>query len=393
MSQTPDNGAGSRTVRLMSVYSVLVITVLVITGYKASKVLLSLFALELGASPAQIGVLMAVYGVGPLLLAVVAGKVSDRVGFFWPLLGGSLCFALGMVLPGLLPSIPALFGSAALVGVGFVFYAVTIQGLVGALGTPETRTRDFSTFSLGPAIAAFLGPIAAGFAVDHVGHAYGYLLLALTPLAGMAYVAALRRGFPAVRKGGRSERGNALDLWKRPVLRDTFIVGGVVLSALELFSFYMPIYGHSVGLSATAIGFVMSAYALAAIGVRFFLPALTRRLGEAHMLTLAMVGAAGTFMLFPVFESAWILAAVSFMLGLSLGCGQPLSQILSYNRSPVGRVNEVIGMRVTVNKLAEVACPLLFGVLGTAFGVGLVFVVNGLLLGSGGLLNRRTEGA
>lgn len=375
----------------MSVYSVLAITVMVITGYKGSKVLLSLFALKLGASPAQIGVLMAFYGIGPLALAVIAGKMSDRLGFYFPLVGGSLLFALGMLLPGLWPALPALFVSAGLVGIGFVFYAVTIQGLVGALGTPQTRTRDFSTFSLGPAIAAFLGPIAAGFAVDHLGHARAYLLLAMTPVAGIVYMYFLRSRFPVVRKAGTSERGSALDLWKRPIMRDTFIVGGIVLSGLELFTFYMPVYGHSVGLSATAIGIVMSAYAVAAIAVRLFLPALTRRLGEGATLTWSLFASAGTFMLFPLFQSPWILGLVSFMLGLSLGCGQPLGQILAYNRSPAGRVSEVIGMRVTVNKLAEVACPVVFGVLGTAFGVGVVFVVNAIMMSGGGWLNRRSE--
>lgn len=377
----------------MSVYSVLAITVMVITGYKASKVLLSLFALDLGASPAQIGVLMAFYGIGPLALAVVAGRMSDRFGFYRPLMGGSVLFAAGMLLPGAWPSLAALYASAALVGIGFVFYAVTIQGLVGAIGTPQTRTRDFSTFSLGPAIAAFLGPMAAGFAVDHLGHARAYLLLALAPVAGVGYMILLRSRFPRVRRAGGGGRGGALDLWQQPVMRDTFIVGGIVLSGLELYTFYMPVYGHSIGLSASAIGSVMSAYAVAAIAVRLFLPALTRRLGEARTLTWALLASAGTFLLFPLFESAWILAAISFMLGLTLGCGQPLGQILAYNRSPQGRVNEVIGMRVTVNKLAEVACPLLFGVLGSVAGVGIVFFVNAAMMGGGGLLNRRGEGS
>jgi MFS family permease len=393
VTSLPDSGAARQAARLMSVHSVLVITVLAITGYRGSKVLLSLFALQLGADPAQIGVLMAFYGIGPLALAVIAGKMSDRLGFYAPLLGGSLCFSIGLLLPGFLPRLSTLFLSAALVGVGFVFYAVTAQGLVGALGTPATRTRDFSTFSLGPAIATFLGPLAAGFAVDHVGHAFAYLLLSLAPLIATGYLYFLRKRFPAVRKTAKGERGGSFELWQRPILRDTFIVGGIVLSGLELFTFYMPVYGHSVGLSATAIGSVMSAYAVAAIAVRLFLPALTRRLGEARTLTWALLASAATFLLFPLSQSAWILAGVSFMLGLSLGCGQPLGQILAYNRSPAGRVNEVIGMRVTVNKLAEVACPLLFGVLGSTFGVGLVFVVNALMMGGGGWINRRTEHA
>src|SRR5690606_7312011 len=110
--------------RMMSIWAVLAITVLVITGYKGSKVLLSLFALELHASPAAIGILMAFYGIGPLVLAVHVGKLIDRVGFFWPVLGGSAAFAIALLLPGVVPRLATLFVSAALVGVGFVFFAV-----------------------------------------------------------------------------------------------------------------------------------------------------------------------------------------------------------------------------------------------------------------------------
>jgi hypothetical protein len=91
------------------------------------------------------------------------------------------------------------------------------------------------------------------------------------------------------------------------------------------------------------------------------------------------------------FRDARLPTALSPLLGAGLGCGQRLGNILAYNRSPPGRVNEVFGMRPTVNKLAEVACPLVFGMLGSAFGVTLVFAANALLLAGGGALNRRSE--
>jgi len=375
----------------MNIYSVLIVTILGVTGYKGSKVLLSLFALELGASPASIGVLLAFYGVGPLLLAVMAGKMMDRFGFFWPLLFGTICFVLGLALPGAIPRIPTLYASAVLLGTGFVFFAVGVQSLVGALGTPETRTRDFSIFSLGPAIASFLGPLAAGFSVDHVGHARGYLLLSITAVLGALMVLFWRTKFPRPKVSGNTGDSNALDLWRSASLRDMFFVSAIVITALELFTFFMPIYGHSIGISASAIGVVISAYALAAIGVRIFLPALTRRHGEGRVMTWSMYAAAATFVLFPFFQNAWILTAVSFLLGIGLGSGQPLANVLAYNRAPPGRIGEVIGMRLTVNKLAEVACPLVFGAVGAAFGVTLVFAANAVLLAAGATLNRRRE--
>lgn len=372
----------------MNVYVVVAVTTLVMTGYKGSKVLLSLMALSLGADPFTIGVLMSLYSVFPLLLAVPAGKVADRVGFHLPLLCGTAGFSLGLAIPGLLPRLEALYVSAAVIGTSFVFFSVTVQSLVGALGSAASRTRDFATFSLGPALGAFFGPLAVGFAIDHFGHARGYLLLSIVPLFGALAIAALRRSMPSPKKSKSSSQAGSFDLWRDAQLRPTFIVSGVIITAIELFTFYLPIYGHSVGLSASAIGIVMSAYAIAAFVVRIFLPGLSARVTEQRVLTWALFLAAFTFALYPFFEHAVVLGSISFLLGVGLGSCQPLAIILTYNRSPSGRIGEVLGMRVSVNKLSEFICPLVFGSLAAAFGMVPVFATNALLLASGGWINR-----
>ena len=75
------------------------------------------------------------------------------------------------------------------------------------------------------------------------------------------------------------------------------------------------------------------------------------------------------------------------MLGLGLGCGQPLSIVLTYNDSPPGRAGEALGMRLTVNKFTQIAVPIAFGSLGTAAGVFPVFWANAVLLLIGGYLS------
>src|SRR4029079_3164626 len=47
-------------------------------------------------------------------------------------------------------------------------------------------------------------------------------------------------------------------LLANPVLRGTLIVSAIATTAQDLFQFYMPIYGHFVGLSASAIGVVVA---------------------------------------------------------------------------------------------------------------------------------------
>ena len=47
---------------------------------------------------------------------------------------------------------------------------------------------------------------------------------------------------------------NTLALLKLPLLRRAVIVSGLITSGWDLYGFYVPIYGHSIGLSASMIG-------------------------------------------------------------------------------------------------------------------------------------------
>ena len=78
---------------------------------------------------------------------------------------------------------------------------------------------------------------------------------------------------------------------------------------------------------------------------------------------------------------------VAFLLGIGLGCAQPLTIILTYNHAPPGRSGEALGMRLTVNKLTQIVVPVVFGGIGSAFGLLPVFWANGAFLLAGGVVS------
>ncbi len=347
-----------------------------------------LYAIELGANPFSIGVLVSMYAFFPLLLAVYAGKISDRFGVRFPMLFGSFGLWLGLLLPYLIPRLPALYFSAALIGAAHVFFQVSVHHLIGSLGDAEARTHNFSTYSLWTAVSTFIGPLFAGFSIDHSGHAAAYFYLSLAALLSGLVLFFSPKIIP---KGNKKleayHKKSVMDLIKDPPLRRTFITSGVVLTGVELFTFYFPIYGHSIGLSASLIGIVLSAYAAAAFVVRSSMPALVKKYSDEAILTYSLFVAGFAYLLFPFFQNVLVLILVAFVLGLGLGCGQPLSIMQTYNRSPAGRSGEALGVRITVNKFTQFAVPIFFGSIGAAFGLIPVFWANALFLVTGGYLN------
>jgi MFS family permease len=364
---------------------VVVLTVLAHVAFVGSRVTVSLFAISLGASPLTVGILMSLYAVLPMLIAVYAGRRIDRGGAAGPLLAGLLAVAGGVLLPLAWPSLIALFFAATVIGTGFLFIHVALNNVVGALAAPEQRPASFAWLALGFSIGGFFGPLVAGFAIDGLGHRLAFLALAVFPAIAAAILWRRRRRLPA-HVPPRADAGehHLADLLRDVRLRHAFIASAVLAMGWDLYAFVVPIYGTRIGLSASLIGIVMGAFSAATFSVRLMLPALARRVREWPMVVAAMIVAGASYALFPLAQSAAPLMALSFVLGLGLGCAQPFIMSLLYAASPPGRQGEVIGIRTTMLSGSSTVLPLAMGALGAALGMVTVFWAMALLLLAGG---------
>jgi MFS family permease len=375
----------------MIIYLILFLGLLNWACFMSSRVLMSLYAIEMGASAAAIGLLIALYGLGPLLLSVQAGRISDRVGSYRPIVLGSAGLALGLVIPFVLGGLAVLYAVALIVGVALVFLNIALQHLIASLGDAEERTRNVSLQSLAIALGALIGPLLVGISIDHQGHVPTFLYLALIVAASCAGWIACRGIIPRLPVTAKPEAGGGvLGMLEQPRLRSVIVTSALVVAGVDLYTFYMPIYGHSIGLSATMIGVVLGAHAVATFVVRALLPLLVRRWGEEPVMTVSMLIAGATFLLFPFVERIAFLLLLSFVLGLGLGVGQPLSVIMTYNRAPAGRTGEALGLRFTLVNLTHMVIPIAFGTIGSALGLVTVFLANSALMLGGGYAHHRS---
>jgi MFS family permease len=369
----------------MSIYLITALNLINGMSLRGSRVLLSLFAIQLGASAFEIGLLISISSVMQLLLGVYAGQASDRFGFRMPMLYGSIGGTAALLTPYFFPSMTGLYVSRMLTGMTFIFFMVSLQNLAASVGGAEKRAANLTTFSLGQALAGLLGPVVVGFAIDHMGYEPSYALLAAFAFVPILAMGVFRKHVPgAPKKQKKDEASHITDLMRVPRLRRALLSGAMVFAAADLLSFYMPIYGHSIGLSASMIGIIIGAHSAAAFVVRLVMPRLLKVATEEQLMNYCLLASGVIYLLFPLFENAWILVAISFLLGLALGCGNPLSMILIYESSPQGRTGESLGLRMSLNKVIQIGVPLLFGYVGSMLGLFAVFWTNALMLLAGG---------
>lgn len=357
--------------------------------YIGSKVVVSLYALEFGATPFTVGVLASFYAVVPLMLAVYTGRLADTSGMRLPLLAGAVFTALGMATGFLWRELHGLFVVAILVGTGFVFFNVSIQNLAGGIGRADQRTRNFAWLAIGYSLSNLIGPLFAGLSIDHSGHPLTFLFFAFFPLLPVIVLAArpqFGRGTPAVPE---EKKRATIDLLQDTLLRRLIIISGLSVASSELFAFYVPVFAHQIGLSATMTGVILGAYAIAILLMRFVLSRLLRYLTAQQIMFGFMLLAALAFLVFPLLRSAHALMAAAFVIGLGVGATQPLLMSISYEKSPPGRTGEVTGLRLTANNIARIVMPVVAGAIGAAAGAAPVFWLNAINLTAISWLARR----
>src|SRR5262249_53676596 len=110
-------------------------------------------------------------------------------------------------------------------------------------------------------------------------------------------------------------------------LRAIILIGTLSALSWDLFSFIFPIYAAHAGHTASIIGSIVGAYSLTSLAVRVVLPVLSRRHGTLVLILFSLFWTGGTYLIFPLFTDAVMLAVLSIVLALGMGMTTPLSLV------------------------------------------------------------------
>ncbi len=342
-----------------------------------------LLALNSGHSPAAVGVLLALFALSQIFLALPAGRFADRHGLHRP-----LRLAVGMAsasvgLSVLWPYFVVLCASALGVGAASGLALIALQRHAGRLAQGHTELRQvFSWLAIGPSLSNFVGPLLAGVLIDTAGFRWAFVAMALLPWAAWALVQRVS-ALPSLAAPTDGARTSSWHMLRELGFRRLLLVNWLLSSCWDVHTFLVPVIGHERGLSATAIGAILGAFAVAATAIRLCMPWLASRLQEGRVVGGAMLITALLFGLYPLAPSAATMAALSVLLGLSLGSVQPMIMSTLHQITPHHRHGEALALRSMTINASSVVMPLLFGSVGAVVGVSVVFWSVGAAVGAG----------
>ncbi len=356
-----------------------------------TRMAVPLLALQQGFSAMAVGALLALFALTQVFLALPAGRFADRKGLKAPLtLSVALAFT-GVSLSAIWPIFPMLCVSALASGGATGMAVIALQRHVGRLANgPAELKSAFSWLSIGPAISNFLGPVLAGLMIDFAGperaHETGFrvafVLMAALPLLTLLCVRGVREKASPV-PAAPPEKKRVFDLLHQPMMLRLLGVNWLLSSCWDVHTFVVPLLGHERGLSASVVGTILGAFAVAAATIRVCLPWLSRHVHEHQIITTSMVCTAVLFGVYPFMPTPWAMGVCSVLLGLVLGAVQPMIMSTLHQITPQHRQGEALGLRLMSINASSVLMPMLFGAAGAIAGVGPVFWVVGTAVGLG----------
>jgi len=250
--------------------------------------LLTVYMEDIGTTPAQIGAILTGTGLIRLFLLLPAGSLSDRVPRRLIVI-----VATGFAIPGALAY--AVAESWVLLSVAGLFMSIhhlSFPALSGIIAdSSEDRLDAFrKIYTIAPATAFIIGPVASGFIADLVSPQAVFYVAAVV-FTG-SWLLAWRIVEPP-QQVHATRRGSYRDVFAHPALRSVFLFTLAAISVLTLGTTLLPnLLKESYQLDQRTLGYFFS---IAAVGSLIMSMAIgrSRRLNSIRGIAIGLMSVAG----------------------------------------------------------------------------------------------------
>jgi len=344
-------------------------------------------ALELDASASTIGFIAAVYALLPVLLALTFGKMVGQIGEGRFVIFGTFFIGVSAALLLAADTLTLLAIAAALSGLAHLACMVGGQTMVALKSPSKEYEEHFGRYTFSASLGQMVGPILATLVAGSTGvmpkstSAAFALALVLSALA-MVPVISWRNQPPTV--VGRREESGALraagKLLKKPGIFAAIFTSLAISSTADILVVFLPLYGNENQFSALSIGIIISIRAATSMASRFFLGRLSARFSTRQLITSSNLVSIAMCVAMAFAPNPWVLGAIVFVAGFSLGVGQPLTMtLISQLTAPEERALAV-STRLTGNRLGQFVIPAAAGLVAASAGASAVFIGLAILV-------------
>lgn len=351
-------------------------------GWLASLPLLLPFLRgELGLDYAGIGILTSLLGVAGIFLALPAAGLARRFGGFRVLAAAAVLYAASFLVVAAARSYGALALAFGLASLGFGAFHPIGFSLTASAGPSASLGKRMGGFTavgdIGRiGVAALVTALMAWLSWRRVAAIYAVvpILVLAACLAGGLFRDANDAGTHGLPETGKNRRFRlSVDRRLAPILASGFIDTLAGSSLFVFLPFLFTLRGASPGL----LGSLSGAFFLGNMLGKVALGGTVDRFGGRRVFFVSEFVMAALLVALGRSESLAVLVPLSVLLGaVTKGTVPVINTLLAEAAGEGGGVEEAFALGSTLNGVAGVISPLLFGLVSERFGVDKVFPVS-----------------
>ncbi len=349
-------------------------------------------ALELGVPATWLGVLSGCFAVAPLVLAVPAGQIVDRVGERRVVIAGSLLMCLaGTALLLLGHTVVGLIVGSVVLGTAHLGAVVGQQALVANSTNSGRADTAFGYYTFAASLGQALGPLLIVlFGGNRAIPSTTPIFQGSTAIAVLLIAVAFAiRADVTGRVHQTSHPLGVRSLLRLPGLPRALLTSCVVLAAVDISLVYLPALGAERHIASGFIGTLLVLRAIASMASRLFLGRLTAAIGRRRLLISSIFTAAVGLAVCAAPAPTWLLATAVAVAGFGLGVGQPLTMSWLAESAPPGTRGRAMSLRLTGNRAGQVLLPGAAGLAAAGLGAAGVLLITAIGLACTGHLARK----
>lgn len=256
---------------------------------------LSLYLQHIGASDAQIGLIIGSFAIGLLLFRPWLGHMADNRGRKVVLLLGLVVAAIAPLGYSVSTSMPSLIAVRIVHGVSVAAFTTAYSTLVVDLSPVENRGEVIGYMSLVNPIGTAIGPALGGLVQEQLGYLPLFLLaggLGLVGWLGATLIAApaAGRSSSTTMSSTASPSAASPSMWAMLAsdrLRVPTLLMLLVGLAFGTLATFVPLYIKDTGVSFNA-GWFYTAAAMSSFAVRILVGPASDRLGRGRFISLGI---------------------------------------------------------------------------------------------------------
>lgn len=358
----------------------------------------TLYAQELGASMATIGVLVTLRSLLPIFIAMPVGQLIDLIGSLKMLKIGAICLILSLFINMTATGLFMLALSQLFMGACIIIMSSSLQVMVSE-GSKNERNENIKKYSMWMSGGGMMGPLLGGaitslFATKLIGYKASFAFACIVSVLFLIVLFVISKGYQRPSDKNVSE---AKELLKVKGIVNSYLSGvhltksrsvqfGLIGTFLimyiqVLYSSFMPIYLDEMGYTTLLISLIISIQGLAGMASRFALGWIMKRTHLERILLVAGFIASVCLILTPIAAlNAVGIITLSLVMGCAVGINLPVSMMIMVNDTKDTDRGKLMGLRLLMNRFSQIISPAMFGVLGQSLGLSAAFLTGGAFL-------------